>query len=109
MTSPPPDLQRAAEQAAEDKHAPSHLGEKLQDLALLTGEYRKELGTRFLDPDYPITLAAERLARTTRYRGARIWLDGFADITPQQLRLLRRLMQNAAATLHRPESRSTLP
>ena len=88
-------LAEAASAAHDDPAAPANLAEKLHDLSILVEAYQKSIGTAHWDPDYALTLAAQRLSETNKFRGARIWLDGFAEFTPQQFRLLRRFMATA--------------
>ncbi len=94
----PDALRETATRAHDDPHAPAHIAAKLNDLAVLTEAYREDLGHSYLDPDYTLTLAEQRLGQCQHYQGAQIWLDGFAELTPQQFKLLRCLMRVAKTT-----------
>lgn len=75
--------------------ADSALAAKLHDLARLQRELAARLGGRFTDPDAHLTLAAPRLERWPPVRGARLFVDGFAGFTPQELALLSVLFRQA--------------
>ena len=94
----PDALRETASKAHDDPHAPAHIAAKLNDLAVLAEAYGEPLGRSYLDPDYILTLAEERLSVSQHYKDAQIWLDGFAELTPQQFKLLRRLMGSAETT-----------
>src|SRR5205814_1839895 len=65
---------------------------KLHDVALLLGAYLDWLRTHQLqDANCLLDVAADVLRRTagkTRLRVGGLWLDGFAEMTPQELDLL---------------------
>lgn len=68
------------------------LRDKLHDLALLTEKYADWLGENKLqDANHLLDFATETLRETpgaTGFRFAGLWLDGFAEMTPQELALL---------------------
>jgi ATP-dependent helicase/nuclease subunit B len=74
------------------------LGRKLRDLARLWRAYQEWLAARHLqDADSLLTLAADELHVAARqapsaFRVAGLWLDGFAQMTPQERRLLAALV-----------------
>ena len=78
----------------------THLGDKLHDLALLLRAYLDWLGQHELqDADGLLDLATSALQgeskienRKSKIRLAGLWLDGFAEMTPQELDLLAALM-----------------
>lgn len=76
----------AVELATEDPT----LSDKLQDLALLGRAYREWLEQhRLLDADLLPELAADRLRRSEGGSAfGAVWLDGFAEMTPQEIELL---------------------
>ncbi|MBM3824787.1 MAG: hypothetical protein FJ404_18215 [Verrucomicrobia bacterium] len=98
--------------------APSPLREKILDLALLLQSYRSWLDDRQLrDAEYRLELAAERLRSSDPARLPfaleGVWMDGFADLTPQEIELLSILLPRARqSTLafcleHSPEAPPT--
>ena len=78
----------------------THLGDKLHDLALLLRAYLDWLDQHELqDADSLLDLATTALQgeskienRKSKIRLAGLWLDGFAEMTPQELDLLAALM-----------------
>jgi ATP-dependent helicase/nuclease subunit B len=89
---------------AEDEAVSAHLRAKLTDLALLAGAYRDWLeGQGLNDADEVLELAANRLkaleipsrldpANPPPFFLASLWLDGFAEMTPQEVELMAALM-----------------
>lgn len=73
------------------------LAGKLHDLALVSRDLTQYLATRWVDPDDYLSLLAARLGqRPAVVSGARIWVDGFMSFTPQELAVLRGLLEVAA-------------
>lgn len=68
---------------------------KLMELTSIYALFEKTLAERYRDPDDDLTLASEKLVSTSLYDGAEIWIDGFAGFTPQEYRVIGRLMQKA--------------
>jgi len=76
------------------REAPGRSKEKLEDLALLFGEYETWLRSENLkDGDSLLALAAERLEQSPALRIDAVWLDGFARVTPQERQLLKVLIR----------------
>lgn len=61
---------------------------KIHDLRLIYRAYLDYLGPDKLDPSQQLELARERVAHCERLVGARIWVDGFAGFTRQQVLML---------------------
>jgi ATP-dependent helicase/nuclease subunit B len=78
---------------AERVGSPNRLDHKLEDLALMLGVYQDWLERHQLqDANHLLDLAADALERVddpVSFRVAGLWLDGFAQMTPQERRLLR--------------------
>lgn len=68
---------------------------KLKELALLYMEFENTIKARYRDSDDDLTLAAKKLAETTLFEGADIWLDGFASFTPQEYAIIAQLIKKA--------------
>ncbi len=65
------------------------LAAKLHDLALVSRDLEAYLAGRWVDPDDNLGLLARRLGeRPASFRGARVWVDGFAGFTAQELDVL---------------------
>lgn len=67
-----------------------HLTDKLHDVALLLAEYAEWLKKKELeDPNRLLELATEGIQRAgEEVRLAGLWMDGFAEMTPQEIELL---------------------
>ncbi len=74
------------------------LGDKLQDLALLNDAYMNWLAEHELqDADCLLDAATEALCRSvatqnSEFKIQNLWLDGFAEMTPQELDLLAAIL-----------------
>ncbi|HEX6970834.1 MAG TPA: helicase-exonuclease AddAB subunit AddB, partial [Limnochordia bacterium] len=69
------------------------LAAKLSDLAQLQRALRARLEGRFSDPDELLTVASRRIAKWPFLRGARLFVDGFAGFTPEELAVLGILLR----------------
>lgn len=94
----PERLEAVAAGQGEALHGQDTLGDKLRDLALLSRAYHDWLREHELeDADRLLDLATEALAAsspspTSPLRLGGLWLDGFAEMTPQELALLRAMV-----------------
>jgi ATP-dependent helicase/nuclease subunit B len=87
------DLERSA-QVARDDGDPSET--RLHDLAVIYRAYLDFLGSQRVDPEGVLDLARAKMADDEFADGARIWIDGFAGLTGQQMRMIVALAQRAA-------------
>jgi len=69
---------------------------RLHDVALLYRAYLDYLGDDRVDPEAVLDLARSRLPDAGWLRDARIWIDGFAGLTQQQLRMIVALAKVAS-------------
>lgn len=77
---------------AEEQDGP--VGDKLRDLSYICGMYDTLLAQQDkLDPKDRLSRVAEKLKDHPWAEGKDIWVDGFADFTPQQLQILALLME----------------
>lgn len=107
-----PDQLDLAASAARDEGHPS--APRLHDMALLFRAYLEYLGSDRVDPESVLDLARARLAALSWPDGASIWVDGFAGLTQQQVRMGTALARRAAgveiallldpASMHRTRS-----
>ena len=91
----PEDLQQAAENlsgADEDL-----LTGKLADLALLYREYLWLIEGGFRDRGVMMRELAEAAAEAEILHGAELWVDGFMDMNPSQMAVMRQIMPKAKA------------
>lgn len=73
----------------------SYLGKKLEDLALLYGDFLQETGGRFEDAEDRMTRLAAAVSKKQEFSGSEIWLDGFVFFNPQEREVLRAFFQTA--------------
>ena len=71
---------------------------KFSDIALVLKEYLRFVEGRFLDPDRQLNLARQAVADSEFFRGAEIWVDGFAGFTTSELAIITELLKAAAYT-----------
>ncbi len=67
-------------------------GEKLQDLSLIYAAYEAMTARQGADPRDRLTRLAEGLKRSRWGAGMEFYLDGFTDFTPQELLVIRELL-----------------
>ncbi|MHB8917557.1 MAG: 3'-5' exonuclease, partial [Desulfocucumaceae bacterium] len=71
------------------------LKDKLIELNSIYAAFEKTIAQRYRDSDDDLTLASEKINSTVLYDGAEIWIDGFAGFTPQEYRVMAKLLQKA--------------
>ena len=69
---------------------------KFADIALVFEQYLKFIGGKFVNPDIQLSDALEKVPQADFLDGAKLWVDGFAGFTIQQLRLLVEILRVAA-------------
>ncbi len=84
-------LELAAQLQKEEAGALSGL--KFADIGLIYSEYQRLIEGRFVNPDTQLTSARQVLAETDFIKGARLWVDGFAGFTAQELMTLVELLK----------------
>ncbi|MHB8125339.1 MAG: helicase-exonuclease AddAB subunit AddB [Desulfitobacteriaceae bacterium] len=87
----PEELEQTSQGFAPD----NPLKDKLVELNSIYAAFEKTLAERYSDADDDLTLAAAKLTFTTMYKGAEIWIDGFAGFTPQEYQVVAKLLQTA--------------
>ena len=92
-TVTPDDLDAAAKSAESDNDPTSP---RLHDMAVIYRAYLDYLGTQRIDPEAVLDLARTQLTQLSWPDGARIWIDGFAGLTRQQVRMVVALAERAA-------------
>ena len=71
------------------------LKEKISDINLIFTEFEKALHEKYIDSEDDLTILAQKLDKCHMFDGAEIWIDGFAVLTPQQYRIIEKLLQRA--------------
>ena len=72
------------------------LKEKLSELNLIYIEYEKTIHEKYRDSDDDLSLLFEKLDKSSQFNGSEIWIDEFSGFTPQEFRVIERLLQKAA-------------
>ena len=90
-----PELLEETSDSVED----ARLTNKLQDLALLYGDYNEAMNGRYNDGKDIMSILVERLPMSKNVAGADIWLDGFLFFNPLELQVLDGLFK-CGANIH---------
>lgn len=92
-----PELERAYSALSALGRGQTALAAKLHDLALLGRDLEDYLAGRWVDPDDILALLATKLSEhPAAVRGARVWVDGFAGFTGQEVHVILALADAAA-------------
>ncbi|MBE6969691.1 MAG: ATP-dependent nuclease subunit B [Ruminococcaceae bacterium] len=81
------------------EHCEGALGEKLRDLSLLRDTMAAVESESGLDPLSRLELLTEQIPQSELLRDAHIYIDGFADFTMQQQRIIRELWLRGEVTV----------
>ncbi len=84
----PESLTETAERLAPEDEL---LSTQLREVGLIYRGYLDRLGGELSDPGHHLGMARERLDAYPGLRGSRVWVDGFAGLTRQELHLLTSL------------------
>ncbi len=79
--------------------ADRYLGQKLNDLALLYGDFLAETKDRFEDAEDRMEKLAAAIGKLPVFSGIEVWLDGFVFFNPQERDVLRAFLR-AASVVH---------
>lgn len=85
----------ALERAYKSLEESNPLKDKLKELHSVYAAFETTLAERYRNSDDDLTLAAEKLMLTSLYDGAEIFIDEFAGFTPQEVKVVERLMLKA--------------
>jgi ATP-dependent helicase/nuclease subunit B len=69
---------------------------KFGDIALVFEQYLKFIGGKFVNPDIQLSDALKKVPQADFLKAAKLWVDGFASFTIQQLKLLVELLRVAS-------------
>lgn len=72
--------------------------QKLQDITLIYQAFNDYLAGQYLDMEDQLNLFIEKLDASQLLRDARVWVDGFSSFTPQNRRILEKIMLQARDT-----------
>ncbi|HEX2946656.1 MAG TPA: helicase-exonuclease AddAB subunit AddB [Clostridia bacterium] len=68
------------------------LKDKLSDLALVYSEFENQLHRNYLDADDDLTELYKKLDESRQFDGAEIWIDEFSGFTPQEYKIIAKLL-----------------
>jgi ATP-dependent helicase/nuclease subunit B len=69
---------------------------KFADIGLILKEYLNFIEGRFIDPDVQLIHACRAVSAASFVKGAKLWVDGFADFTVSELTILIELLKVAS-------------
>jgi ATP-dependent helicase/nuclease subunit B len=69
---------------------------KFKDIAFIFEQYTRSIAGKFVDPDIQLSEALRKIPHADFLSGARLWVDGFADFTVQQRKLLVGMLKAAS-------------
>jgi len=72
------------------------LKDKLNDLSLVYAEFEKLLHQNYLDADDDLMELYRKLDQSSQYDGAEIWIDEFSGFTPQEYKIIGKLLKKAS-------------
>lgn len=75
-----------------DKIQDSELRNKLNDIGILFQEFQKKLHENYIDTEDELSLLYEKMDYSKLFDGAEVWMDEFFSFTPQQNRIIEKLM-----------------
>jgi len=78
----------------EDVSHSSLLTDKLSDISLIYSKYEEVLKRGYFDPEDDLTILYEKVDESRLFKGAEIWIDEFSGFTPQQYKIIERLLKN---------------
>ena len=73
----------------------TELRDKIADINIIYSDFERMISERFRDSDDDLTLVADRLSDCTLYDDAEIWIDGFTGFTPQEYKVINKLLSKA--------------
>ena len=68
---------------------------KIRDVALVYEAFESFIQGKYIDPEDYLNLLLDRMTGSTLLEGSRVWVDGFHFFTPQEYRVLERLVEQA--------------
>ncbi|MBE6008451.1 MAG: helicase-exonuclease AddAB subunit AddB [Lachnospiraceae bacterium] len=68
---------------------------KLADLSLIYKDYKEFLDSGYLADERTLDILSDKLEKSDLIKGAEIWIDGFYGFTPQEYRIIEKLLVSA--------------
>lgn len=71
------------------------LKQKVNDIAFIYGEFEKRLHENYIDAEDDLALLYDKLDNYKKFFGAEFWLDEFYSFTPQEYKIIEKLLKIA--------------
>ncbi|AKA70723.1 helicase-exonuclease AddAB subunit AddB [Clostridium scatologenes] len=75
-----------------DRIENENLRNKMEDLILIFSQFEERLHKKYVDSEDDLTILAEKMSKSHMFDEAEIWIDEFSSFTPQEYKVLDRLM-----------------
>ncbi|OFI05459.1 ATP-dependent helicase/deoxyribonuclease subunit B [Clostridium acetireducens DSM 10703] len=72
-----------------------NLKNKMEDIFLIYNEFEKRIYKKYIDTEDDLTILAEKLDESNIFQGAEIWIDGFFSFTPQEYKILEKILKKS--------------
>lgn len=69
-----------------------NLKNKIEDIITIFSEFQDRLHKNYIDSEDDLTILAEKIDKSKIFDGAEIWVDEFTSFTPQEYRVLEKIM-----------------
>ena len=71
------------------------LKDKISDISKIFAEFEENLHKSYIDSEDELTMLYNKLNESTQFDGAELWFDEFSSFTPQQYKIIERLLGKA--------------
>lgn len=78
-----------------DRIENTSLKNKLQDIIIIFSEFQNRLAETYMDEEDTLSVLAEKLDKSKMFDNAEVWVDEFSSFTPQEYRILEKIMNKA--------------
>lgn len=75
-----------------DRIENENLRNKMEDLILIFSQFEERLHKKYIDSEDDLTILTEKMSKSHMFDEAEIWIDEFSSFTPQEYKVLDRLM-----------------
>ncbi len=75
-----------------DRIENGNLRNKMEDISLIFSEFEEKLHKKYIDSEDELTILLEKLNEYKGFDEAEIWVDEFSSFTPQEYKVLEKLM-----------------
>lgn len=71
------------------------LKDKLSDIALIYSKFQENIKDKYIDEEDDLTILTSKLEESDFFKGAEVWIDEFFDFTPQQYKIIEKILKVA--------------